>query len=174
MMRSPKQIRDNISDLREELDAIVCVSEREERDLNDEESARVAEISDKQIPALNRQLKTAISVDRERQQRQSNRVNEEIAALQSESGTISSGTSANLQVGRFTGLKVPARAKVHAPLKAYQGPDAQRDAYIAGNVILAGVYGNQHASEFCRNHGLQVNATLTTGTNSSGGFLVPD
>ena len=173
-MRSPKQIRDNISDLREELDAIVCVSEREERDLNDEESARVAEISDKQIPALNRQLKTAISVDRERQQRQSNRVNEEIAALQSESGTISSGTSANLQVGRFTGLKVPARAKVHAPLKAYQGPDAQRDAYIAGNVILAGVYGNQHASEFCRNHGLQVNATLTTGTNSSGGFLVPD
>lgn len=171
-MRSATQIKDNIHDLREELDSIVAVSEREERDLNEEESSRVTEISETLIPVLNKQLKTAVAVDKERQQRQMTRFTEDIQTLQAESGTID--TSANKNAGRFSALKVPAKAKNHGALQAFKGPDAQRDAYVAGNVILAGIYGSEPATQFCRNHGLQVNASLTTGTNSTGGFVVPE
>lgn len=171
-MRSASQIKDNIFDLREELDAIVAVSEREERDLNEEEAKRVTEISETLIPQLNRDLKTAISIEKERQARASTRFDEAIQTTQAESGTLD--TSANKNVSRFASLKLPAKAKRHGVLSAYTGPDAERDAYIAGNVILAGIYGSEPAIQFCRNHGLQVNATLTTGTNSSGGFVTPD
>lgn len=171
-MRSASQIKDNIYDLREELDAIVAVSEREERDLNEDEAKRVSEISETLIPKLNAQMKTAVAIEKERNARSMNRFTEEIAAAQAESGTLD--TSANKNAGRFSSIKLPAKARVHGALKAYQGPDAQRDAYIAGNVILAGIYGNESAAQFCRNHGLQVNATMSSGTNSTGGFVVPE
>jgi HK97 family phage major capsid protein len=41
-------------------------------------------------------------------------------------------------------------------------------------VILAGIYGNARAAQFCRDHGLQINAGMATNDNSSGGFLVPE
>lgn len=171
-VRSASQIKDAIHDLREEMDAIVAVSEREERDLNEEEAVRCSDISEKLIPQLNKNLKTALAIEKERNARYESRGIEAIERNQSESGTID--TSANKNVSRFASLKIPAKAKVHGELKAFKGPDAVRDAYIAGNVILAGIYGNEAAIQFCRNHGLQINASMTTGTNSAGGFIVPD
>lgn len=172
-MRTASQINEAIDEARDELDAIVAISEREERDLNAEESARVTELAEKTIPSLQANLKTALRIENERNSRAASRLDAQIAAIQrenAETGARESGDPAQ----RFSAIKVPAKCKAHAPLRAYQGPDAEKDAYIAGNVILAGIFGNQAAMQFCRNHGLQVNAALTTGTNSGAGFLVPE
>ena len=67
-MRSASEINEQINDMREELDAIVAVAEREERDLNAEESTRVTELADTIIPDLQQKMKTALKIDRERLQ----------------------------------------------------------------------------------------------------------
>ena len=58
-MRTAREIQDNISEVRDELDAIIAVAEREERDLTGDESKRVTEIVDVIVPELNTQLVTA-------------------------------------------------------------------------------------------------------------------
>lgn len=171
-MRTAREIQDNLNEVRDELDAIIAVAEREERDLSADESKRVAEIVDTVVPELNKQLVTATKIDRERAQRVAKRFSDEIDAQQQAAGTVD--TSSSRPASRIGAIKIPAKARNHGPLAAYKGEDAERNAYIAGNVILAGVYGSESAMQFCRNHGLQVNASLTSQSNSSGGFLVPD
>lgn len=172
-MRTASEINDQISDMREELDAIVAVAEREERDLNAEESARVTELADTIIPDLQAKMKTALKIDRERKERAATRFTETLAAQSAEASATTSRENGHTP-NRFASLRIPAKAKAHRPLKAYTGQDAERDAYIAGNVMLAALYGTPSATAFCRNHGLEVQAAMNTGTNSGGGFLVPD
>lgn len=171
-MKSSSQLREAMADLREELDAIVAVSEREERDLSEEEAVRCSEISEKLIPTLNKQMKTALSIERERNQRMESRAFEKIEETRQESGRIDA--TADKNVTRFGAIKIPAKAKQHGPLKAYQGPDAEKNAYISGQVILAGLYGNESASRFCAQNGLQVNGLMGSSDNSKGGFVVPE
>jgi HK97 family phage major capsid protein len=171
-MKTSSQIREMKADLQEELDAIVAVSEREERDLGDEESARCAEITDKLIPTLNKQWKSAVAIEKERNARMESRTMERIEEGRVESGRVDA--SADKNVSRFASMKIPAKAKNHGPLTAFEGPDAQKHAYIAGQVILAGLYGSESAQRFCQQHGLQVTNSMGTSENSKGGFLVPD
>lgn len=171
-MRSSSQIKAFIDELREELDAIVAVTERENRDLNDEEMARTSEISERLIPDENKAYKSALAIERERNMRASSRLGEEIAARQEESGVSMPREAQN--GNRFASLRLPAKAKVHGALNAFKGETAERDAFIAGNVILAGIFGNLAAQQFCNNHGLQVSASMTSNENSKGGFIVPD
>ena len=173
-MRSAHQIKENIGEVRDELDAIIAVSEREERDLDEQETARVTEITDTIIPGLTKQLKTATKIDRERQMRAAKRYEDMAADQFGEAGTIDTSANVGTSSPRFGAIKIPAKAKVHGRLQAFDGPNAERDAYIAGNVILAGVFNNEAAQNFCRSHGLQVNNAMTTGDNSKGGFIVPD
>lgn len=118
-MKSSSQLRETMAELREELDAIVAVSEREERDLSEEESTRCSEISEKLIPTLNKQMKTALSIERERNTRMESRTMERIEEIRTESGRVDA--SADKNVTRFGAIKIPAKAKNHGPLKAYQG-----------------------------------------------------
>lgn len=171
-MLTARQIQDNLGEVRDELDAIIAVAEREERELSADESKRVTEIVDVVCPELNKQLVTATKVDRERASRSAKRFNEEIEQQQISAGVLD--TSANQNVGRFGQIKIPAKARIHGNLNAYSGENAERDAYIAGNVILAGIYGTPAAVQFCQHNGLQVKGSMVTGDNSKGGFLVPD
>ena len=170
-MKSSSQIREAMAELREELEAIVAVSDREERDLSEEEATRCSEISEKLIPTLNKQMKTALSIEKERTQRAESRAVDMIAERQADTGKMD--TAADKNTSRFASLKIPARAKTHGPLNAFQGVDADRHAYIAGNVILAGIFGNEAATRFCHSHGL-VSNLMGSGENSKGGFIVPD
>jgi HK97 family phage major capsid protein len=171
-MKSSSQIREMKAELQEELDAIVAVSEREERDLSDEEAVRCSEITDKLIPILNKQHKSAMAIERERNSRMESRAIEMIETTRQESGRIDSAADKN--VTRFASMKIPAKAKNHGPLTAFTGPDAEKNAYISGQVILAGLFGNEHSARFCQQHGLQVNGLMSSTENGKGGFLVPD
>ena len=175
-MKSSGELRMQRAELQDEIDAIVAVSEREERDLSDEEAARVDEISNKLIPAINKAMKTALSVEKERNTRAEARTMEAFAVSSIEKQREESGRvdGQDATHSRYPTMKIPAKAKQHGPLGAYQGVDADKHAYIAGQVILAGVFGNDHAARFCQQHGLQVVGSMTSGENAKGGFIVPD
>jgi HK97 family phage major capsid protein len=171
-MKTSSQLREMKAELQEELDAIVAVSEREDRDLSDEEAARCSEITEKLIPVLNKQMKTAFAIEKERNTRMESRAVEAIESTRNESGRVDA--SADKNAPRFNAIKIPAKAKQHGPLNAFKGPDAEKNAYVSGQVILAGLYGNESAARFCAQHGLQVNGLMGTSENSKGGFIVPD
>lgn len=176
-MKTSSQLREERAALQDEIDAIVAVSEREDRELHDEEAARCSEISLNLIPKINADMKTALAIERERNNRAETRTFETKAIAGIEQTRLESGrvdASADTSASRFPTLKIPAKAKNHGPLKAYQGPDAERDAYVAGQVILAHVYGNDNAIRWCNTNGLNVNMTMTSGENAKGGFVVPD
>jgi HK97 family phage major capsid protein len=170
-MRTASQYREEIRDLRDELDSITAVAEREERDLNEEEGARCTEITEKLIPALNRGMQTVMKIEAERNQRVTSRAEDELKRLESQGST--SEPLANGNISRFHSMKIPAKAKAHGPLRAYHGEGSDKAAFVAGNVILAAI-GSQSAQKFCRDYGLQVSASMGSSENSNGGFLVPD
>ena len=171
-MKSSSEIRSQIADLREEMEAIVAVSDREERELTDEEAARCSEINELLIPKLNKQAKTALSIEKERNNRMEARAFERIEETRQESGRVDA--SADKNVSRFASMKIPAKAKAHGPLKAFKGPEAEKNAFVAGNVILANLFRNDNAARWCNNNGLRVENLMGTTENTKGGFLVPD
>ena len=171
-MKTSSQLREMKAELQEEMDAIVAVTEREERELSDEEASRCSEITDKLIPIINKQHKSTMAIEKERNARMESRALEMIETTRTESGRIDAGADKN--VTRFASMKIPAKAKSHGPLQAFKGPDAEKDAYIAGQVILAGMFGSEPAQRFCQQNGLQVNGLMSSSDNSKGGFIVPD
>jgi len=162
-MKTAKQIREEIDAARVELNAIVALATEEARELAAEEQTRVAEITDTLLPGLEKSLETRNKVDSEIKAANAARIAAELDRQMSNGGDV-------------TAIRLPAKARKFSNLKAYDGPDAQRDAYVAGSVFLAGVYGNQHAIEFCSNHGLGgITNTMSGGiSGAKGGFLVPD
>lgn len=171
-MKTSSQLREMKAELQEEMDAIVAVTEREERELSDEEASRCSEITDKLIPIINKQHKSTMAIEKERNARMESRALEMIETTRTESGRIDAGADKN--VTRFASMKIPAKAKSHGPLQAFKGPDAEKDAYIAGQVILAGMFGSEPAQRFCQQNGLQVNGLMSSSDNAKGGFIVPD
>lgn len=166
-MRTATQIQEEINDLRDELDGIVAVTEKEERDPSAEEAARLTSLADELIPDLQAKLKTALKIDRERKERAATRLKEQLDVQATQKPDEDTGR-------RFAGsIKVPAKAKNYGTLKAFQGPEAEKEAYISGQWALANLFGKPHAADWCRHHG--INATLTTSDNSKGGFVsMPD
>ena len=154
-------IDQRIDELTAEAEAILDIATEEDRDLSEDEVSRIDEIQGKDGKGG---ILASLRDDRSRKQAIADRQAAKIA------NRIDSG------VAKFSdhdekSITVPARAKASRKLKAF---DTERDAYIAGNVILAGIYGNQRAAEFCQSNGLSIRNTMKEGDNTSGGFLVPD
>lgn len=61
----------------------------------------------------------------------------------------------------------------HTELRAFnEGPEAVESAYKVGRWIRASVYKNADDIRWCKDHGVEARA-LSEGTNSAGGYLVP-
>ncbi|MHC4193864.1 MAG: phage major capsid protein, partial [Planctomycetota bacterium] len=58
-------------------------------------------------------------------------------------------------------------------LRAFKGPNAERDAYHSGKWLLATIMGNAEARQWCRDKGMEIRVQ-TEGVNTAGGFVVPD
>ena len=62
-------------------------------------------------------------------------------------------------------------------LKAFVGQDAEERAYRSGMWLRGALFGDDHAKRWCHNHGMEFRAesrALAEGTNTAGGFLVPE
>jgi len=62
----------------------------------------------------------------------------------------------------------------YGKLKAFKNTDAGIEAaYRSGQFILATIFGNEKAAEWCRENGIQIVKAQSESVNSAGGFLVP-
>ncbi|WP_372898361.1 hypothetical protein, partial [Stieleria sp.] len=141
-----KEIREEIAEKQAEADAIIAVAEGESRELTKDEAAAfdaiagrgkegepnylAGEISELKVQLARAERREEIAAE----QRQARKIQERF-----ENGELSTGEQESKKI------VVPARAKAHGRLKAF---DNEKDAYIAGNAILAGIYGNEAATKF--------------------------
>ena len=65
--------------------------------------------------------------------------------------------------------KIPAQARSYRKLEAFKN---EYDAYASGQFVLANLFNNSKAKQFCADNGIR-NA-MSTGDNTLGGFLVPE
>ncbi len=69
---------------------------------------------------------------------------------------------------------VPVTARRYGTLKAFSGPNAERDAYVTGLWVAACFYGHGPSRERLADFGITPQATLSTTDNTRGGYFVPD
>lgn len=71
-------------------------------------------------------------------------------------------------------IVIPAEAKRWSHnLKAFKGQDAAENAFKSGQWFAA-AFGSEVAQEWCKNHGLALNAVHQGAVNTTGGYLVPE
>jgi HK97 family phage major capsid protein len=75
-------------------------------------------------------------------------------------------------VAPSSGVRIPANVRRLGTLKAFKGPDADKDAYVSGLFIAAHFLG--HGPSRQRLDDMGVQATLSTIDNTRGGYFVPD
>lgn len=164
MLKSSNEIRDEISELRIKAQAIVDLAKSEERELSEEEQKSFDQFADDADGLEQGKLQNALKrEDLEAKARQAHKLQARV-----ERGDIAFGDAPENAAKQVV---VPARAQSSRKLHCYEN---QRDAYVAGNVILAGLFGNESASRFCDSQGLRINNSQNEGSNIKGGFLVPD
>lgn len=163
-LKTCKEILDEISELRINAQSVLEVAESEDRELTGDEQSSFDEFVDKadslESTELPRAEKRAELTAKAKQ----------AAKLQNR---IDSG---DVQFGQNDGefpknFKVPVRARAARKLEVYEN---ERDAYVAGNVILANIFGNEKATRFCNDMGLSPRNAQLEGQDPKGGFLVPE
>lgn len=71
-------------------------------------------------------------------------------------------------------IKVPAKARLQRS-RCFTGPDANANAYASGKFLMAAILNDQKSVEWCKDNGvIDVRGAMSEGTNSAGGFTVPD
>ena len=164
MLKNSQEIRDEISDQRIKAQAIVDVAKAEERDLSDDEQSSFDQLVDVADALESKDLVRAEKrEDLELKAKQAIKLQAKV-----DSGDIQIGSDSGEIQNNFS---VPIRAKSSRKLQAYT---SERDAYVAGNVILANVFGNHKATQFCNDLGLGLRNAQVEGQDPKGGFLVPE
>lgn len=73
-------------------------------------------------------------------------------------------------------ITVPASARYHhASMKAFKGPNAEKEAYITGQWLLATIGRSETSAKWCKDHGVDVRyrGAMKESDNALGGFVVP-
>jgi HK97 family phage major capsid protein len=163
-MITVKELREAIQEQHDRVAAIVAVAKGEERDLNAEEEKEIDEIQGKgeavgKLGELEAKLDRLLKVEAAQKQIARQRFTADQSAEAVVDGQLN-----------VSAIKVPAKAKA-AVVRSFQGPDADKEAYIAGQFFLA-INGHNGANEWLKNHGIQN--TMKTSDNTAGGYLVPE
>lgn len=151
-MKSSNEIRKLIAAEQAKVEAILNIAKEENRDLTAEEASTVdAIVGTDDAPGVIAQLNKDLERAHRIEKAVSNKVRE-------------------MEDAERPAKKLPARAKTHGKLVAFKDPE---DAYASGQFVLATMFGNRKAKQWCKDQGLVKN-TMTTSDNPSAGFLVPD
>jgi len=143
-----EQIRERIVELQDEMQAIVNLAENEERELSNDENTTV----DDCLVEINDELRV-----RETRMEKVEAEKQRIALARTPAVDVQASIS------------IPAVPKSHRKLRAFEN---EEDAYRAGLWFKAAFLNDSEASRLCNDYGI-LN-TATEGTNSAGGYLVPD
>ena len=147
-MKSPIELSKEIQALQAKVEGIQALAAEESRDFTAEETLEIDAIIDKQIPKLSDDLRRAEKVQ--------NFVAAKVAKIESPEAEKPQA-------------KIPAQARAYRKLEAFK---SEYDAYASGQFVLANLFNNSKAKQFCADNGIR-NA-MSTGDNTLGGFLVPE
>lgn len=163
-MKTVKELQEAIQDQHDRVAAILNVAKTEGRDLNADEEKEVDELQGKgdqvgKIGELEAKLERLQKIESAQK------------AIARSRFTAAAGDEPVVDGElNISAVKVPAKAKT-AAVRAYAGPNADKEAYIAGQWFLA-LNGNENANAWLKSHGVQ-NA-MSTSDNTKGGYLVPE
>lgn len=161
---NPLAIREKISDKHNQAQAIVDLAEQEERELTAEDKtqfdALISEIGDdtESPSGLYADLRRAEKLEA---------LKLELARKEKPAEPLLAKEKSEISI-RSLGWKNIGK------LKAFTGPDAERNAYHSGMWLKATFLKDEGAVQYCRDHGIGYRAAQTEGTNSAGGYAVPD
>ena len=165
-MNKIQALREQRDALADSVEAITMLATEEDRDLTADEQAEVDGIigTDEdpgQISGINSQIDRLERLETHRQNIAASRGADRIAPNHSP-GEVN-----------MSAVTVPARCKSRSAIKSFgDGPDAEKEAYLAGLFYLAAFTSNASATERLNQYGIQM--AQTTGDNSKGGYLVPE
>jgi HK97 family phage major capsid protein len=157
-MKTAKQIGEEIQALQAKVKAIQDVASQDNRDLLADEQAEIDAIVGTDGKAG--QIEN-LSKDRERAIRIESAV----------SNTVRQVNDNQSGAGESKPFKIPARARATRSLVAFKGEDAEVNAYRSGQYILATVYKDAKATQWCLDHGVQN--VMSGSDDLRGGTLVP-
>ena len=159
----PLAIREAIADKHAAAQAIVQLAETEERDLTDEDQsqfdnllAEIGEDNGEESTGLYKQLHRTEKLEQIRM------------ALKAPAEIVKPAAAERDNVIRA--LDLPRSGK----LRAFAGKNAEENAYKSGMWLKAVLLKDNQAAQFCRDNGVGFKNAQTEGTNSEGGFTVPD
>lgn len=143
-------------------EAISALAQTENRDLTDEENAEVDSI----LASVEK-----VGKDIEREQKIAAATKERLQAAAR--SVVTSQQETQNAGGDNRRVVIPAEARRTGSLKCFDGPDAEKEAYISGQWALATIYDRQASREWLADNGFGIQNALTTSDESSAGFLVP-
>lgn len=174
-----KDLEEKITELMDEAQALSNVADKEERELTDEEHKRWTEIMDDESGVLHKlqadlDKANTIAAEKKRLARIRGQMNQ---VRDFREGDDHGGATINDHSGNANKPRVRMFSRL-GRLRAFKGEHAAEDAYLAGQWLkaVAGRLRNQRndrAEEYCQRHGVILD-TATEGTDTAGGFLVPD
>ena len=183
-MKTSAEIREEMGRQYDKAQAIIDVARAAKRDLTDDETAEIDRINGSGNPKdagykpgvidkLKADLQRAENIEAREAELNATR---RTVQPQTGDGGEPDPSSPEAQYARAARVKVPAQARFHhASLKAFKGDNAEAQAYLTGQFLLATIGKSEHAHKWCKEHGVDVRfrGALKESDNSLGGFLVP-
>lgn len=154
-MRSTKEIKAKLAECAAKAEALDEVVRQESREFNEVENKAISDIHS-EVESLKKELDTATKYE---------------AIVESK---LASKLEAQNQEQQPTNRVIPPRVKSFFQKGVF---NTAEDAYLSGQYILATIFGNKRAKQYCVENGLRirrVSNAMTTGDNANGGFLVPE
>jgi HK97 family phage major capsid protein len=172
-MRNISEIKNQINELGAEVDAIVAVATEENRELTAEETARVDEIQGA-AGSDNGGMLEQLGTELTRMQKIEDRKAAALAVTDRTSAAGSLPAVAASPAGEInlSAVRVPVKSQPRTALRSFDGAHAVQEAHLAGLFYLAAFRGNVAAADELRGYG--VNMAQQVGTDSLGGFAVPE
>lgn len=173
MLLDVQAVREQRQELLDGIEALQNMAKEEKRDLSIEDSAKIDEM-------LDRYNELGIEEERAEKYEDARRA---VAAKRAMAVKPDPPQIDDTQQP-LAKKSQPAIPKYHGRLKAFTGPNADQEAYNAGQFIIAtmapsdpqyGLQGRkQKAWEYCTEHGIIKADAQTADDSSKGGYLVPD
>ncbi len=158
-------LRSERNELVAKVEALTVLAQEEERDFTEEEQAEIDAVmgidenNEGELGLINNKIK--------REERLA-AIRMDIAAKRSAEKIVPQTVSGEVNVSN---LIVPASAQSRSAVKSFSGPDAEKEAYLAGLFYSAAMYGNEKSAQRLGDAGVQM--AQQVGDDSKGGYLVP-
>jgi HK97 family phage major capsid protein len=179
-LKNSQQLREEIAEHRERIAAIEQVARDEKRELSDDEAKEIDMLIGSGTPgAVNHQVGRIAMLEKQLERAEKIEANQaSLASLRARTNPLQTSPEPN-EGGNTTENRsriiIPTNMLAHDPLKAFKGPDAPIQAYIAGRFYLATLFKHDESREWCEANGIDVRIhnVQSGGTDAKGGFLIP-